>query len=543
MPDERPGRRDRSPGGALDDEPGIYIDPRPPQPGRTRRRDRHGLPRRDDRDPAPDQRRQGVPHQGRRRRRGTPSAARSPTPTPRRRARDGGPRVSVDARPAPTGSTPGAPGGAGCRAREQVVSFPMTVEDGEWRIAAGARRADRPGDVVRAALPARSSLYFFDPTAQILVPEPVFVPEGDQLATALVEALLRGPGPRLARVVAQLRPARPRLGSSVPVSDDGVADISLKGGRRAADRRRPIELMLAQLAWTLRQEPAIRALRVSIGGEPVQLPAASATFRVDQGAAYDPTGFQASSLLYGLRDGRLVSGPAGALDAGRRAVRARRTYGLRSSASTSTRPRWPGCRATAARCCWPGPRTGRGRAPGGQRRRATCSARPGTSPTGCGWSTGAAGGARVVLRRARPAHVGARARRHRRGRSAASWSRATAPGWSPWSTGRGRRPLMVSRIRHDDQGRVLGATRARPISLGGRRAGSGSATSAGAPRPRSPSCTVLTGELSQVRTHRRRRVAAGPRTACHHAARAGCSALAGSPVDGREPATPSRGPA
>ena len=38
------------------------------------------------------------------------------------------------------------------------------------------------------------SLYFFDPSARILVPEPVFVPRGEQLATALTSALLRGPG-------------------------------------------------------------------------------------------------------------------------------------------------------------------------------------------------------------------------------------------------------------------------------------------------------------------------------------------------------------
>ena len=43
-----------------------------------------------------------------------------------------------------------------------------------------------------------ASLYFFDPTARILVPEPVFVPGGDQVASSLVNGLLAGPAPTLA---------------------------------------------------------------------------------------------------------------------------------------------------------------------------------------------------------------------------------------------------------------------------------------------------------------------------------------------------------
>ena len=100
----------------------------------------------------------------------------------------------------------------------------------------------------------------------------------------------------------------------MPVSADGVADIALKGDG-GPQTTQAIELMLAQFAWTLRQEPAIRALRMSIGGQQIQLPGGVSEVSVDQGAAYDPTGFQASSLLYGLRDGLLVSGTAGALDA------------------------------------------------------------------------------------------------------------------------------------------------------------------------------------------------------------------------------------
>ena len=53
----------------------------------------------------------------------------------------------------------------------------MDREDGEWRIA----KAPDALIVPRTWFAPRFrqvSLYFFDPTGQILVPEPVFVPSG-----------------------------------------------------------------------------------------------------------------------------------------------------------------------------------------------------------------------------------------------------------------------------------------------------------------------------------------------------------------------------
>lgn len=196
---------------------------------------------------------------------------------------------------------------------DNILQFPMEQEDGEWRIS-------RPPDAL--VVPEswfeqrfrQVSLYFFDPTAQILVPEPVFVPRGEQLASALTSALLQGPGPGLSRVTRTFIPPGLKVYLSVTVSPQGVADISLRGDA-GQETPEAIELMVAQLAWTLRQEPAIRALRISIGGEPVTLPGGVSEFSVDQGAEFDPTGFQASSLLYGLRDGMLVSGNATSLEA------------------------------------------------------------------------------------------------------------------------------------------------------------------------------------------------------------------------------------
>jgi hypothetical protein len=195
---------------------------------------------------------------------------------------------------------------------ERNLSFLMKRDDdGEWRIDEAPDALIVPEAWFEQHY-RQVSLYFFDPTGTVLVPEPVFVPNGDQLASTLVAGLLQGPGAGLAHVSQSLLPAGP-LELSVPVPDDGVASITLTG---AADLPSPQDVvpMLAQLAWTLRQEPDIRAFRLTIGNEPVQLPGGVSQFSVETGAQYDPNGVQSSGLLYGLRNGALVSGPPSALD-------------------------------------------------------------------------------------------------------------------------------------------------------------------------------------------------------------------------------------
>ncbi|GAA4075149.1 GerMN domain-containing protein [Nocardioides kongjuensis] len=151
-------------------------------------------------------------------------------------------------------------------AEELTLDFKVTVQDGEYRI------TDPPDALVVPASWFRQryhqvSLYYFDPVAKILVPEPVFVPEGDQLATSLVAGLLAGPPPLAQGVVRSFLPSGLSVGLSVPVSDAGVADISLVGEAQSVTSEQA-GLMLAQLAWTLRQDPSVTALRVSVDGSP-----------------------------------------------------------------------------------------------------------------------------------------------------------------------------------------------------------------------------------------------------------------------------------
>ena len=192
----------------------------------------------------------------------------------------------------------------------RTLRFEVVVEDGEWRIA-------RVPDAMIVSEQffeqrfRRVALYYFDPSAQILVPEPVFVPGGDELATTLVDGLLAGPAPGLTQVMRSFIPPGLDAGLSVPVAD-GIADISLVG---AAGRPAPETLarIVVQLAWTLRQVPGIEAFRVRLGDVPVQLANGDTVFSVDDGAELDPAVDRASAAVFGLREGRLVSGLPDAL--------------------------------------------------------------------------------------------------------------------------------------------------------------------------------------------------------------------------------------
>jgi hypothetical protein len=212
-------------------------------------------------------------------------------------------------------------------ADQRVLRFPMVIEDGEYRIAEAPDALIVPAQWFAQRF-RQVSLYFFDRTAQILVPEPVFVPRDKQLATTLIDGLLAGPGPDLAGVSRSFLPPDLTVGLSVPVSADGVADVRLVGeaGQQNAE---VVEKMLAQVAWTLRQEPTIRALRLTVGDEQVRLPAGAREFGVDDAPQYDPTGFQASQLLYGMRGGLLFSGEPETLSTADGPLGLER-YGLRS---------------------------------------------------------------------------------------------------------------------------------------------------------------------------------------------------------------------
>lgn len=200
------------------------------------------------------------------------------------------------------------------RGEQAELQFPLTLEGGEWRIDAAPDAMIVPRWWFEDAF-ERASLHFLDPTGRILVPEPVYVPEDDQFATALVRGLLAGPPPGLERVVRSAVPPGVSLALSIPIDDAGLAEVSLEAppGVRPADLTS--EEMLAQLAWTLRQEPRIRAVRITLNGRAVPLPDGEPELDPATGTRFDPVGHGSSSDLFALRDGLVVRGRLDDLEA------------------------------------------------------------------------------------------------------------------------------------------------------------------------------------------------------------------------------------
>jgi len=191
----------------------------------------------------------------------------------------------------------------------QTMNFRLVREDDEWRIDEAPDALVVPdswfNDWYR-----RVSSYRFDPTGEILVPEPVHVPEGDQFASALVRGLL--PAPEESEEVTRTYFPRGLNLLSVPIDSAGVADVSLSGSAGDLDELTQ-QRMLVQLIWTLRQEPRIRAVRLSVDGEEIGRRGGVTQVNLDVGGAFDPNGAYATGDLFGLKGGKLVRGPLSAL--------------------------------------------------------------------------------------------------------------------------------------------------------------------------------------------------------------------------------------
>jgi|1186.fasta_scaffold00802_3 hypothetical protein len=193
-------------------------------------------------------------------------------------------------------------------AAQATVEFPMDLEDGEWRISQPPANLLVPQTWFAARF-RQVSLYFFDPSNTLLIPEPVFVPRGPQFASALVNALLAGPSHELSGMEQSYLPTDLRSLVSVPVSAGGVAQVDLTSDTADADMPsgQQSEMLVSQLAWTLRQDPTIAKFRVTIDDRPLRLPGES-EFSVEHGHQYAPYVGGSSTQLFGLQDGLMVGG-------------------------------------------------------------------------------------------------------------------------------------------------------------------------------------------------------------------------------------------
>jgi hypothetical protein len=183
------------------------------------------------------------------------------------------------------------------------LTFRVARVDEEWRIAALPDAMVIP----RSHFETRyqpMSVYFFDPTGSVLVPEQVHLPRGVQAPTLLVAGLLAGPSVAAQGVERSYLPAGTRLGVSVPVGEDGLAEVQLTPEVRELPEDQ-LERAVAQLAWTLRQVGEIQRFEITVDGTPVELPGGS-TVEVEEMDEFAPSIAAASTDLFGLRRRQVV---------------------------------------------------------------------------------------------------------------------------------------------------------------------------------------------------------------------------------------------
>ncbi len=187
--------------------------------------------------------------------------------------------------------------------RSETLKVLLVSEGGQWRIDNPMNALVVPTSFFDRGF-ARFNLYFYDQTGRVLLPDPVFLPRGEQTATNLVRGLLAGPGPTLNDISRSALPSHTDLDLSVVVTESGIAEVPLS---RDALRASPSELSRAidQLAWTLRQVPGIQRVRMTVAGVPLPLPGGRVDAPVTTGADFDAGG-TSDAELWGLRGGRVV---------------------------------------------------------------------------------------------------------------------------------------------------------------------------------------------------------------------------------------------
>ncbi len=200
----------------------------------------------------------------------------------------------LDARGGWRGGSPG---------RAKTLDIRLVSENGQWRIDNPVNALAVPSSYFDRSF-ARFNLYFYDQTGRTLLPDPVFIPRGEQSATNLVRGLLAGPGSAIADVTRSALPSRTDLDLSVVVTENGVAEVPLS---REVLQASPSELsrVVDQLAWTLRQVPGIERLRITVAGTPVPLPGGGIDVPVTSGPQLDAAG-PGGAELWVLRGGRVV---------------------------------------------------------------------------------------------------------------------------------------------------------------------------------------------------------------------------------------------
>ena len=234
--------------------------------------------------------------------------------------------------------------------QQAQATYRLAQVDGEWRIAA------LPDGLFLTRFELLReyravNLYFFDPTFEVLVPDPVFLPARAGLSTALVTGLLRGPTEPLAPAVRSAFPPESALEPPLVPVENGEARVDLSPSVLAAgeDQRRA---MSAQLVWTLRQVPEVTGVRVTVDGAPLVVPGQGDVQSRISWQEYDPDVLTGDATLYWVHRGAVVAydgvrarparGPFGAARVVARSVGVSRTGQRMAVVTADGRSLWTG---------------------------------------------------------------------------------------------------------------------------------------------------------------------------------------------------------
>lgn len=151
---------------------------------------------------------------------------------------------------------------------EREIAVAPTLVDGELRI------TNPPDGMVMSELDfdrefARYNRYFWDPSYEFLVPDPVYLPTGNssKIQTLLANALLDGPSESLEPGVRTAFPQGTTLsGNTAPIDKStsiASVDLSDDAAQATSGERKQ---MAAQLAWTLSEVAGVVGVEATAGG-------------------------------------------------------------------------------------------------------------------------------------------------------------------------------------------------------------------------------------------------------------------------------------
>ena len=187
---------------------------------------------------------------------------------------------------------------------DRAVDLELKKENGQWRIS-NPPDAYLIDETQFEEHYQAISLYFVADSHRFAVPEPVYLPVGDQLPTYAMNALLRGPGDDLGSVVTSYLPEDSGLDVSVRVDDEGVAEVRLIGEFEDLDVDAR-QAMSAQIVLTLGQVPGVEGVRILVDGVTYEVSGSEEVQPITSWNGYDPSVSPSPTTLYAMRQGQLV---------------------------------------------------------------------------------------------------------------------------------------------------------------------------------------------------------------------------------------------